>query len=1619
MSNFVSLHNQTVFSLLDSLCSVQGLFGRAKELNQTAIAITDHGTLAAAWDALKESKKTGIKLIIGCECYFTDDVANINQRLSHLILIAKNSIGYKNLLTINKLAFDQGKVAGNKVYPIIDWNLLKKYNDGLICLTACGNGILSYDLANGNVDDAESKLLQLKELFGDNLGVEVLANNMKRNATIFTHEIDQKFLNRMSVKLAKKYNIKIVAACNTHYLKKEEYETHDVLLAIGSKSPKYSNFRLKYNVNDFYLKSEEEMISFFSRNFGEAEAKEMVYNSKVFADMCEFPEWIDPKYSNPSGKELPIFPIKDEPDYNDFKSWLAVQTDEIKKIDEDKAYLRYKCYNIFKEKIKSDNIPASLIKEYNDRINRELNVFEKLDISSYMLITADFLNYARKNDISVGPGRGCLFGDTEVLTSQGFKQLKNIEIGNQVYTHTGHLQTIFNKFEYDIDEGCLEIKCENSFGKLQLTKDHKILGAFNKKEEFIKYYTYEYNKNLKYKGTRNVPSDLEWIKANNLNIGDYVYTKFPNNQNNDDYVYKIDLVDFIPNNNDNYRYDDKNIYIRNNISNDFSIRKIQKNTKLGFNLLRSYKNNINKNGYNKDVLIKYLKNRGLSLEEWQQLPKYKYYPVNRFIKLDNDLLYVLGRWVGDGSLRHKGYGINIAFNKNEKNSIKCISNYFSKIGFNVYKNVSKVSNSISLDIGNKVLFNLFSFIFRDYKNSSETKHLPSFFRKLSNAQLNSLLKGVIDSDGYVNDKYERINTISKRLALELKECLNYLHIASAVYYEKANNKGNRNNAESFKINFSGIYRDKIKKHYYNEGYFSKIIKINKTTLNKVYDISVDNDTSYLTSSGVVHNSAGGSYVAYLLNIHCADSVKYGLVFERFHNELKTSMSDIDNDLLSSGREKIIQYVRNKYGDDNVASISNFNTITPKVYIRDIARSCELGGSREEAVKIGNAVADTVAADIKSIDAAFNNVPLFAEYCKKYPDFLQHKSISNQLRNFSTHAAGIVVNKRPLTGLVPLRRDKVGDLVLEYEKEKTEDNGLVKIDILGLKTLDVLKLTEELILKVGKKVPTINFEDNDEKTYKLIGSGKCDFIFQLGGSGGTMDLCRQIKPNNIEDLAIITTLARPGCRDIRKDFIATRAGKQKVTYPHKTLEGALKNTFGYALYDESLLILAKDTAGWDLAKADGLRKLTKLKGSKPKLAKQLQDDFILGCINNGLTKHDSEFIWKNVVEPFGKYSFNKSHAILYSIISYQTAYYKAHFPIEFLLANLMFEVKSNSPTAKSNIEKIKNEIRARKVKILPPNLNESQLAYTMVDDKTLLTGLDALKYVGEDAINDIISKRPFKSFQDFMYRVSSKSVRANTIQALAASGALDSFCNEKIRRKDIFLYCSDYRKKLATWKKTHDPNLEHFNYPWVEDKDWSLEEKYALEVYYLNEAFICKPYLAYDNFFNGKHVMGCHIKKAANKQKLDPIKGIVVDFFCFKVKKEDSKFYGMEMAKVTFEDKAGDRYGCTIFPDRWEFLKLKLKELNIEEFDVGIAISYTGTANLYEDNMGVILNGIYDIRKFPARPEDLKSKKASVRSKKERSKAIKEIVSDKNINSEGFTENIMDFLYEEGVVDLND
>lgn len=1354
MQDYVSLDNSTTYSIMNSLIKPTELFKRIKELGQSAVAVTDVGTLAGAWDCFKYAKEADVKLIMGCKFYFVDDCANAQDvRLRYIILLAKNHRGYKNLLMLNKLANDNAIVMFKKVIPRIDWQLLEKYHENLICTTACAGGILGQLISTKRVEEAKLQAKRLKDIFGDDLALEIQPNAMQRKANSYNDYCDQSSINRHLIKFGEELDIKIVPATDAHFMLSEHQEAHDVLLAIGAGQPVRSGSRLSYN-SDFYVKSRQEVYDFFARLYKD-KADQWCDNTLYFAAKCEDPAWIDPKYSNPSGKELPEFPVKDQSDYEIFQTWQNQQIENVKNAPEDVAYLRYWCQKEFDKKV-----PSGQEVQYQERLEEELDILQYQGFCSYMLIVADYIDYCKKNDIPVGPGRGCLTGDTQVLTVAGFKRLDNIIIGEEVFSHTGEKRKVLNTFKFDVkNEKLLQIKLENSFGKLKLTKDHKVYAS--KKE-----YT-------------DILTEPKWIEASSLSKDDFIYTAYPKTENTE----------------------------------------------------------------------------------------YSFY----------------------------------------------------------------------------------------------------------------------------------------------------------------------------KIRFSGLATLSNTKNSFGEGYFSKITSISEIDPESVYDITVDQDHSYLTSAGVVHNSVGGSLVGYLTSIHQADPIKYGLIFARFQNKYKIAYPDCDVDFSTSGRERVQAYIRKKYGEDHVAHVSNVNTITPKVYARDIARAFEFGGDRKAAVAIGTMLADAIPDDVKTLEDAFTQAPLFAEYASqaKYAHlkkFAEH--ISGKAKAWSTHAGGIIISKRPLCEFIPLRKDKEGSAAIEYEKERAEANGLIKMDTLGLETLDIIKNTYNLIVFNGKTPPPVqlNYDDNDAAAYDLISKGDTFCVFQFGESAGTVDICKRMKPKCMEDLAAITALARPGVpKEFRNQFISAKFSGDQAKLLHPCLENSLRSTYGIPIYDEVMLTLGRDVAGWDLNESDRLRKFIKDKGKHPEKDKKLKKDFIASTIQNGIDTQMAEKLWNELFANFSAYLFNHSHAIVYSFISYQTAYLKAHFPLEFLTANLMSEVKSNAKKAASNIAKIKSEIRKLKVKIIPPDINRSEMSYKIIDNNTLLTGLDSLKFIGKLAIPEILAKRPFVSFEDFLSKVDGRKVNSKSVQALTASGCLDSF---GMSRKAMYLYASDYKKKLQVWlKKNKDVKGATFNYPWPTDiKDWSVPEKYAMEIFYLGEGLSGNVVQAYPGFFDNKALSFAILPRLYPQQEEDEsskkryrpepipisyavgvIEGVIKDYFEFKVKKEDSKIFGQTIGKISLEDTYGNNISITVWPDKVIELNKRLKELSggKVKLEPGIAIHIAGFISWYEGVISIVYDELKKCVGSPSMPSDLAPKKVSMRIMGAKKKG-KEI-----LDLESFVEEFEDELTEQGLAELED
>ena len=723
--------------------------------------------------------------------------------------------------------------------------------------------------------------------------------------------------------------------------------------------------------------------------------------------------------------------------------------------------------------------------------------------------------------------------------------------------------------------------------------------------------------------------------------------------------------------------------------------------------------------------------------------------------------------------------------------------------------------------------------------------------------------------------------------------------------------------------------------------------------------------------GPGRGSIGGCLVGFLLGIHKADPIHYGLIFERFLNLSKPGYPDIDNDFSSDGRDKVIDYVSNKYGRNFVAHVSNFICFTPKIAITDVITSLEIGGSRKDAFNIAKNITETIDPNSKNMEDAISSSKLFQEFLKEHPEIKGFaEGISGIPRSYATHACGIIVGKYDLFGLAPLRVDDKSHIALELDKDRADELGLVKIDFLGLETLNIINRTNEIVKSLNL-TPAENPPDYNKyykEAYDLVSTGNTGCIFQFGASGGTVLLCNTIEPKSIDDFAVITALARPGVLpQIKKSYIERKFGREEYEIPHPNLKRAVEATYGYAIFEESFLYLAHDFCGWDLTKSDKMRKISKLKAKGKHLLDELQEDFINGAMNHSkVTKQFAQNIWDEWVIPLANYMFNKAHSVTYSLTSFHTAYLKAYYHNPFMTANLISETNSNNPQSKDNIIKIKNALRKNKVEICPPNINESFENYRLVEEYKLLTGFSSLHGVKEPAALEIVKNRPFSSFEDFLLRTSSSAVRAPTIQALAACGSLDGF---GISRKSMYLYCSDLRKKHKAWIIKNPGKKFEYNLP---EEEFTKGELRALETHFIGEPLTGNKKDSFNDLFSGISAI-CKLDQIAKKQDKEYVvcEVQVIDLFSFKVKKEDSKIKGKECCKMVIEDLYDNQSGIIFFPEALLTLRDMFEELFPgKKMEKGFGIRVSATISSFGGEKSLIANDVIGIFMPVEMPRDL-------------------------------------------------
>jgi len=635
-----------------------------------------------------------------------------------------------------------------------------------------------------------------------------------------------------------------------------------------------------------------------------------------------------------------------------------------------------------------------------------------------------------------------------------------------------------------------------------------------------------------------------------------------------------------------------------------------------------------------------------------------------------------------------------------------------------------------------------------------------------------------------------------------------------------------------------------------------------------YFLIVADFVNWAKDNGVVvgpgRGSAAGSLVCYLTGITNLDPLKYDLLFERFLNPERISMPDIDMDFSDIRRNDVLNYVTEKYGADHVSQIITFGTMAARAAVRDVGRVLDYPYD----------FCDSLAKDIPmftKLDEAIKTVPELKEKYAKNPEAKRVLDYALRLegvaRHSSTHACGVLITKNPLTDYTPIQYASSSDktLVSQYSAHPIEDLGLLKMDFLGLKNLTIIEAALKIIKNTrGLKINIDDIPMADKAAYELFQRGETTGVFQFESSGMKRYL-RDLKPTEFEDIIAMVALYRPGPMEWIPDYIAGKHGDKKVAYLHPKLEPILAKTYGVAIYQEQVMQIARDLAGFSMGQADVLRKAM---GKKiVSLLAEQKEKFVDGCVKNSIHKELAEKIF-SFIEPFAGYGFNRSHAACYAMIGYQTAYLKAHWPVEFMAALLSSDQHDTDRIA---IEI--DECRNMGVKIMAPDVNESFNSFTVVttgtaeqktvteDEKvdTIRFGLNAVKNVGEHIVEVIIHERkengPYKDLFNFLERVSDRDLNKKSLESLIKCGALDRWGE----RGQLLSNCErllNFNKEISKSKDSKQGSLftdltgaattpkitldDYADIPQAERLSW---EKELLGLYISEHPFnIYKPYL---------------------------------------------------------------------------------------------------------------------------------------------------------------------------------
>lgn len=1473
--NFVHTHVHSIFSIGDGNLRFPSLFKEIKKMGMDEIIITDHGNISHLPQALKEAKKAGVKYAPGCEVYVTpgqlDD--KDDDRVYHLNIVPRTQEGYHNFVDIISTAGmnKNNYRKSSKQYERTDMHELKKKGKGIIGYSACLGGHIPKLLEEKRFTEAVDVALEYDKIF-DKFYLELQAH----------HHPKQVILNEQLKKLSEETGIEMIITTDAHFLKKEDKKYHDILVQIAYKQP--------YDFETIYIQTPEEIKAYCEQYDIPLSAME---NTKKLFDSIQSIDFI-PKDTNF------FLPEYDCPDG-------YTPDDYLHKVSKEGLVNKLKVKNIMH--------PDKYLKQIDYELNQ---VIAPKGFSSYFLILKYIVDECRRRKILIGPGRGCFLPDSKVkLENNSLKDIQDINKGDKVVTHLGNIKEVTDTMQYDVSEEMYEIKA-NGFDTIKCTNNHEIYAL---KTESCKNDIYKqshctvkcerYEKNCSFKKEQK----LGWVRADELSKGDFLSVPRVSFKNKT--IHEIDLAL----SDTNLVYDDNKVWYNNSIS------------------------------------------------------KYETRKVNRFIKIDANFAELSGYYIGNGcSCKDSGISISLNNINNDTNIERVVELYNLVFGVTPTFYYNKRKTVVNINLRHKPLSSLFKQLFGD---KALNKIIPDMLLVNNKEMLKGLLQGLYRTDGYIpngNENKLTYSTINENLAFQIQAVLSHFDIYGSINKFK---KRKTNWNPEIKVIVSGkqlkdvinILPEMILKQQSfwrndfiktDDYFFCPIKSINKFDYTgKVYDISVDKDTSYTINGFAVHNSAAGSTIGYACGITNIDPIKNNFVFERFLTRKRDEMPDIDSDVSKVRRAEVIDLIADKFKRDRVFQLMTFTYLGFKSGVKAIMRALDESEGDHPFEEV-NKLTKKLPGDINQIpitlelykdiiyndpdkwlielgDKTMNDVKAqwdrITDFFSKYPkvqDLLE--GVSGAITATGLHAGAVIVAGEPLKSHVPITKgsDTAVLPVVAYDMDGATDFNLLKVDLLGLRTLSTM---EEFMDLTGLGFDWFDSEDfDDEETYKTIANGYTSDGFQIC-TNSAKNLLRTFKIDDFNDFSAFVACNRPG--PLSKDkttgksmvdlyIEAKETGKLNKLYD--PIDGVLEDTQGVMIYQEQLMQIGQILAGYDLGGADirirkvlGKKKLEMIPEIEAEFlyGKQYDSDdkkvidspskFCQGVNSRGYDVKKSKHIF-DIMKEFAKYCFNRSHSGAYAALGYKSMWAKTHYPVEWTLACLKTHDKDE--LARESM------IDARKlgIVILPPDINKSDSFFkiegTPSGEKQLRFGLSSIKGVGTNAVIIIEHVRrtmgDFVSLQDFYDKVHSLGK-----QDLLALGCKTNAVNKRVEKFLIEAGCFDFyntnRYELLneynfTVYKGKQDNVDKLSSSQF-TKKVKLQQELDLLGMYVSEHPLDK--FPYENF------------ELKNTGDMIETSGVIQDA---EVKMAKNK---KEYAKLIVEDKDGRKIPCMLFGGTFNRYKQKI------------------------------------------------------------------------------------------------